>query len=399
MELRGFDSYDVSLGDEMRGERASLGKSLEDAERDMRIKAPIITAIEDCNLDGFPNPSVISGYVRSYARYLGMDPDECFNRFCHESGYVSPSALVVSNGGTRKDFAKRIDTSQGPGAQLGLSRFAPAVPKRSFMPVVSLGALTSATALIGLIAGLSYGGYALLQDIQRVGIAPLPEAPVVVAEAPEIDTPAIDMDPIARPEASDYLGGGLLAAHAMPAELPPAGSIRRDGPISAIDPASVGLFAEVEREMMQPAELQPSAMPLEGYDESAPLVGSTQGLDLQLLAEGVTLIASEEAWIRVREGNSDILFEGILGAGESFDLPERVAAPILRAGNAGGIFVYVDGVAYGPVGERGRVAKGVSLKADDVRSSMPQAEPQDIRPAEAPSNGSQRRAEAVLSTN
>ena len=120
------------------------------------------------------------------------------------------------------------------------------------------------------------------------------------------------------------------------------------------------------------------------------VAGSTQALDHQ----GVALIASEEAWVRVREGDNNILFEGILGAGERFELPERAATPILRAGNAGGIFISVGGVTYGPVGERGRVAKGVSLKADDVRSTMPQAEPQDIRPAEAPA--SQRRAEAVL---
>ena len=54
MELRGFDSYDITLGDEMRGERASLGKSLADAEADLRVKAKVIVAIEDCDLSGFP---------------------------------------------------------------------------------------------------------------------------------------------------------------------------------------------------------------------------------------------------------------------------------------------------------------------------------------------------------
>jgi broad specificity phosphatase PhoE len=35
--LRGFDDYDVSLGDLMRGERATLGKSLLDAQRELRL--------------------------------------------------------------------------------------------------------------------------------------------------------------------------------------------------------------------------------------------------------------------------------------------------------------------------------------------------------------------------
>ena len=98
MELRGFDSYDITLGDEMRGERASLGKSLNDAEADLRVKAKVIDAIENCDLSGFPNQSVIAGYVRSYARYLGMDAEDCYRRFCHESGYESPSALQSTTG-------------------------------------------------------------------------------------------------------------------------------------------------------------------------------------------------------------------------------------------------------------------------------------------------------------
>ena len=395
MELRGFDSYDVSLGDEMRGERASLGKSLEDAERDMRIKAPIIHAIEACDLDGFPNPSVISGYVRSYARYLGMDPEVCFARFCEESGYVSPSALSVNScGRSAAGEGGRVDTSMGPGAQLGRSRFATTVPRRRMVPMVSLGALTSATALVGLIAGLAYGGYALLQDIQRVGFAPLPEAPAVVAEAPQIGAPTVDMEPVARPDASDYQGGGLLAAQAMPTELPPVGNIRRDGPISAIDPASVGLFAEAEPPLVQPETLNPAELAFDDFSAPEPL---TSEAEVHVGLQGVALIASEEAWIRVREGESTVLFEGILDAGERFELPATLADPVLRAGNAGGIFIFVDGVAYGPVGERGRVAKGVSLRADDIRSTMPQVGPDDIRPAEAPS--SQRRAEAAVPSN
>ena len=98
MELRGFDAFEVTLGDEMRGERASLGKSLEDAERDLRIKAHMIVAIENCDLSGFPNQSVIAGYVRSYARYLGMNAEDCYQRFCDESGYRSPAALMSSSG-------------------------------------------------------------------------------------------------------------------------------------------------------------------------------------------------------------------------------------------------------------------------------------------------------------
>ena len=43
----GFDDFDVRLGDLMRGERATMGKSLLDVQRDLKIKASYIAAIEN----------------------------------------------------------------------------------------------------------------------------------------------------------------------------------------------------------------------------------------------------------------------------------------------------------------------------------------------------------------
>ena len=40
--LKGFDQYDILLGDELRGERATIGKSLLDVQRDLKIKASYI---------------------------------------------------------------------------------------------------------------------------------------------------------------------------------------------------------------------------------------------------------------------------------------------------------------------------------------------------------------------
>ncbi|MEX2520511.1 MAG: helix-turn-helix domain-containing protein, partial [Paracoccaceae bacterium] len=90
-ELRGFDSYELKLGDELRGERASLGKSLLDVQRDLKIRADYIAAIEDANAAAFPFAGFAAGYVRAYARYLGLDGDDIYRRFCAESGFVGVS--------------------------------------------------------------------------------------------------------------------------------------------------------------------------------------------------------------------------------------------------------------------------------------------------------------------
>ena len=92
--LRGFDDFDTTLGDLMRGERATLGKSLLDVQRDLRIPAERIAAIETGDIAAFEAPSFIAGYVRSYARYLGMDPEWAYAKFCAESGFVLAHGLA-----------------------------------------------------------------------------------------------------------------------------------------------------------------------------------------------------------------------------------------------------------------------------------------------------------------
>ena len=39
LKLRGFDDFDICLGDIMRGERATLGKSLVDVQKELKINA------------------------------------------------------------------------------------------------------------------------------------------------------------------------------------------------------------------------------------------------------------------------------------------------------------------------------------------------------------------------
>ncbi|MEM7060764.1 MAG: helix-turn-helix domain-containing protein [Pseudomonadota bacterium] len=403
MQLRGFDEFEVTLGDEMRGERASLGKSLEDAERDLRIKAHMITAIENCDLSGFPNQSVIAGYVRSYSRYLGMNAEDCYQRFCEESGYQSPAALMSTLGdGSGYGSLNKPAVTSGVGAGIANSRFAAPPPQMRFQARVSLGALSSTLALIALIAGLCYGGYALLQDLQRIGIAPVPEAPAVVADAPEFSEPAVDQRRFVRPTAEDYQGGGTLAALQPQAELPNINKLRRDGPISAIDPNKSSLFARIEEPPM-PSSDQDIAMgddlDVEPIIDTVDIIAAETGSAIAEKPpaddiEGIVLHAVDTAWIRVRDASKATIWEGILEAGQRYTLPERVEEPEMRTGCPSNTFVFLDGILYGPMGS-GCNPKNISLIADNVRSTIPEAEAEDIERARA--TEILQRAEAQLS--
>lgn len=399
MRLRGYDEYDVTLGDEMRGERASLGKSLDDAERDLRIKAHVIRAVEDCDLDGFPNDSVVAGYVRSYARYLGLDPEDCFRRFCAETGFRSPAAGISIAKSSQHGLQSIVSAGAALGGGLTQSRFAVKSAPANFGARISLGGLTSALMLLALIGGLGYGGYALLQDIQRVGFSPLSEAPEVVAEAPLITPPSVDGGLLRRPDAEAYAGEGALAA--APAELAPPILPSRDGPIADIDPATSGVYRIALPEPEPAAEQSPQIDPrLAGpaWGDVEPAAPVPDQAAASTVPEGgpttVTIHATSEAWIRVRDGETTTIFEGTLQAGEQFSLPERVTEPVLRVGNAGAIFLSVDGTAYGPVGALGSVVKNFSLRAETFTTVMPEVSASAIG---VTLSGPLQRAEAQLS--
>ena len=379
MRLRGYDSYEVTLGDELRGHRATKGRTLEGVEADLKVRAKFIRAIEDCDLDGFPHASVVPGYVRAYARYLGMNPDEAYAKFCKESGFISPVAAFDAAMQAGAKGAAAAAMAMAPiDRSLTESRFAlPPAPAR-LGARINLGSLTSALALVGLIGGLGYGGYMLLQDLQRVGFAPLPEAPEVVAEAPVIGLPQSDTALLRRPDAADYQGDGVLAAIA-PADLASPPLPARDGPISAIDPATSGVFVSQAMADTPPADAvlpqQVAAAPAIPAAEPA-AVAEPEPVRLAE-AQGparVFVHATETAWVRIRDGEAAVIFQGMLNAGESFEVPARSERPVLRAGNAGAVYLLVGPAAYGPLGGPGGVVKNLSLLADEISVSFPLAD-------------------------
>ena len=65
---KGFDDYDFRLGDILRGERATLGKSLLDVEKELKIKANYVAAIENCDPTVFESQGllqVLSDHTRA----------------------------------------------------------------------------------------------------------------------------------------------------------------------------------------------------------------------------------------------------------------------------------------------------------------------------------------------
>ncbi|MEO0750673.1 MAG: helix-turn-helix transcriptional regulator, partial [Pseudomonadota bacterium] len=186
-EPRGFDAFDLRLGDLMRGERATMGKSLLDVEREIRIRASYIAAIENADPNAFDTPGFIPGYVRSYARYLGMDPDEAFNTFCRECGFSLSHGMSAGASSVRPhdSLAQRTATRKKDPI---VEPATPFVPQReSILSGVEPGAIGSAVVLIGLISAIGFGGWTVLNEVQQVRLAPAENTPNVLTDLDPLD--------------------------------------------------------------------------------------------------------------------------------------------------------------------------------------------------------------------
>ena len=356
---KGFDDFDLRLGDLMRGERATLGKSLLDVQRELKIKATYIAAIENADVSAFETPGFVAGYVRSYARYLGMDPDESFARFCREANFAVSHGLSASaapqrlaQARARVDFADPLANPNATFVPRGESAFARVEP----------GAIGWGRVLLGLIGAISYGGWSVLREVQRVQLAPVDEAPSVVAQIDPLAGAEPDPQAVVKePEtavAENQSAPDLMDRLYRPQELDVPVLVSRDGPIAAIDPRAGG--------------------PVAGAVELAAADPAATAETVQVMADarpGVEILAVRPAWVRVSAADGTVLFEKNLDAGERYAVPALEEAALLRTGNSGSVYFVVDGQTYGPAAPGANVAKNIALTSDALTATYALADP------------------------
>lgn len=363
--LRGFDAFELQLGDVMRGERATLGKSLIDVQRELKIKATYIAAIENADPSAFDTPGFIAGYVRSYARFLGLDPEWAWDTFCREAGFEQPHGLSDGARPPRPHRKSGLDALGDPNA--------PFVPRaESPLMHIELRALGSLAVLIALIGGIGYGAWAVLQELQRVELAPIDRAPGVVAELEALPGRA---GPALPESGLSGASAGLIAPASdaldrlyRPPALDVPVLVARDGPIAAVEPGSVGALAETG-----PDRLSIAGLP--GPDEAAVAEEATAPQVLAAEAPPLELIAVRPSWVRVTAADGTVLLEKILESGERWEVPAMEEPPRLRAGNAGAVYFAVNGQTYGPAGVGARVVSEVPLAAAPLSETFALADP------------------------
>ncbi|WP_054001654.1 helix-turn-helix domain-containing protein [Shimia sp. SK013] len=353
---KGYDDFDVRLGDMMRGERATMGKSLLDVQRELRIRAAYVAAIENCDPSAFETPGFIAGYVRSYARYLNMDPEDAFGKFCEESGFSTAHGMSAEASTIRK---KEAVVSRGPNNDPFAAPNMPFAPAQdSILSRVEPRAIGSSLILVALIAGIGYGGWSVLNEIQRVTLAPVEQAPVVLTDLDPVSSASTnlrDAEDLSQTAGVLTPPSDALDRLYRPQALDVPVLVARDAPISQLSPDVLGLFTP------EPSVLASAAPVVEGLPVPKVIEDS---------APEMVIMAVRPAWVRVRSAQGTVLFEKILDAGEEYILPATEEAPTLRAGMSGSVYFKLNGEIFGPAGEGTGTVRDLALSTEEIQENF-----------------------------
>lgn len=108
----------TTVGERLRSERERRGLQRVDVSRATRVYIHHLSALEHGSFDELPDDAVVRGYVRSYAEYLGLDPEATVAEFLRErgiSGAPAADAIVDSS----EPVPKRIEHDAAPKEPVG----------------------------------------------------------------------------------------------------------------------------------------------------------------------------------------------------------------------------------------------------------------------------------------
>lgn len=291
-----------TLGQFLRDARAARGEEVSLIAAKLKMRAEQLAAIEADDYAKLPGRAYAVGFVRAYARYLGLDADAMVQRFKDESAAT--------------DAAKPVELV-----------FPEAVDEPRMLPNGSI--LIWAMLIALLIYGISY----LTMPSRKAATSAKADIPAVIIEEPSA---------AAKPEVS------VTEAWRPVSTEPPVAYVNGTQVLPAADaPEASGLLAADATPALTFAIAQVGEVAVDS-NPTAPAAGASR----------ITLKALEPTYIQIRDtqlrGRAGILVARVLNTGESFQAPDRTGL-VMQTGNAGGLQVEVDGRALGVLGKSGEV--------------------------------------------
>jgi cytoskeletal protein RodZ len=101
----------AGFGEELRKERESRGIRLDQIIQTTKISSRHLKALEEDNFGMLPGGVFNKGIVRSYARVVGLDEEDCINRFMNA---YRASGEMLEDDANWTTFAENIGRTRDP---------------------------------------------------------------------------------------------------------------------------------------------------------------------------------------------------------------------------------------------------------------------------------------------
>jgi len=329
------------IGDRLREARENKDLTLEQAQEGTRIRRAFLQALEEERFDQLPADVYARGFLRNYARFLGLDPEPLLK------AYRSPRPAPA----VRLPEVLDEPLSKGSAGSIWRALF--------WVLVIA--------AIVGL--GLWYGyrefylgtAWGAQATPSAIAVATLAEPTATAALSETEETPTATDEPTAEPtptmtiEPTATQGTGAASA-ASPSASPTRTAEATSGAVSPSTTAASGASATPGAE----GSLTPT-----GAAGATMTASRTPTPSMPATEDGIPVVVQvvDRSYVHVMVDGTKVL-EAILEPGD-----RRVWAFkstfSMRVGNAGGLRVTLNGVEMPPLGKVGQVLN-VDYRADDL---------------------------------
>ncbi|WP_422462232.1 helix-turn-helix domain-containing protein [Endozoicomonas sp. ALB115] len=287
--------------------RDSQGLSILEVAESLKITESYVKAIEESTFDILPQAAFVRGYIRNYAKLVGLNGEDLVRDFDHFMG---------------------VDGLESPRLQ-GSKKLKPLRAHSAPSPVYALALL--------LLVSLGGFGYYLWNSL--LGIEPVVEVAIIEDVSEDVPEPLVtDVSVVSVPSAAEI--SESVEEEAVPADdttiLKEDPSLEKDQPVLKETISEVLPIAMAGSEVVDTTD-----------EPNSPIVDLIQPLVINF---------SEDCWVEIKDATGEVLISTVQRAGSSINLD--VFPPVnLRFGNTSGVdSILLDGEPVAKPSSNTRVA-------------------------------------------
>ncbi len=331
------------LGDYLKQARKKKGLSLEQLASRTKIQEHHLIALESEDFANLPAKVFAKGFVRSYAKALGLEEEEALQRFLDTSRtfYAQPNP----------------DDAEQTHVQVTLE----APPRQGVNWSLVFG------GLLLIVALAIWYGFPKKQDTEIVLTEPetsistepieKPIVPIVDSHEDSHEDPQENIEPL-QPLETDSTQATLPAVESVPTEVAfPAPEAISMEPIATPSDTPTTQSAPPE-----PAEASPQLNPPTPPSPPTPSMSptTTEEIATTFDTQIIEIEATELTWVVVKSDEKDPS-EALLQPGQKVTWKADTQF-LLTLGNAAGVIIQLNGQPQGPFGKPGQVVREIRLR-------------------------------------